>query len=198
MKNLSLALNIVLLLAVGFLMIKHFQGPGKSESTQANAVGPASDVNIVYINEDSLLNKYQYFMGKTKTLQDKERNASASLQQKGRAIEQEVRSIQAKMQQGLLAPNQIAREEQRIAQQQQQLVQEQERMSQELLMETQQLNQELQADVKEVLSKLKDENGYNYVLSYGSGSGVLMVNEALDITQKVVDLLNAKRPPSGQ
>lgn len=198
MKNLSLALNIILLLAVGFLFVKHFQGPKVAEPASTGAAEAASGFNIVYINEDSLLNKYEYFVEKTGALQQKERTASNSLQQKGRAIEQEVRSIQAKVQQGLLAPNQIAREEQRIGQQQQQLVQEQERMSQELLLETQQLNQELQADVKEVLTRLKDENGYDYVLSYGSGSGVLMVNEALDITNKVVELLNAKRPAAGQ
>jgi len=129
-----------------------------------------------------------------KILQEKERSASATLQQKGRAIEQEVRAIQAKMQQGLLAPNQISKEEQRIGLQQQQLVQEQERMSQELMGETQQLNQKLQEDVKEMLKQLRTENNYDYVLSYGSGSGVLMVNDALDITQSLVDLLNAKRP----
>jgi outer membrane protein len=71
-------------------------------------------------------------------------------------------------------------------------------MRQELLMETQQLNQKLQEDVKELLSQLRTENSYDYVLSYGSGSGVLMVNEALDITQKLVDLLNAKRPPGSK
>ena len=120
------------------------------------------------------------------------------MQQKGQAIESEVRAIQSRIQQGLLAPNQIAQEEQRIGRQQQQLVQEQERLSQELLMETQQLNQELQEDVKELLDRLQAENGYDYVLSYGSGSSVLMVNDALDITPKLVELLNAKRPPSGQ
>ena len=199
MKNLSLALNIILLLAVSFLMFQHFQGPKPAKvATAASTDDNTTEGTIVYINEDTLLNNYLYFLEKTKALQEKERSATATLQQKGRAIEQEVRSIQAKMQQGLLAPNQISAEEQRIARQQQQLVQEQERMSQELLLETQQLNQELQSDVKTLLSQLKDENGYDFVLSYGSGSGLLMVNEALDITPMVVERLNAKRPPVGQ
>lgn len=197
MKNLLLVLNGILLLAVAFLMVQHFSG--ETTAQPAKEVAPSTTgLNIVYINEDSLFEQYQYFVEKRGALQAEEQSASASLQQKGRALESEVRSIQSKIQQGLLAPNQIAREEQRIAQQQQQIVQEQERLSQDLMVKTQQLNRELQEDVKELLKQLKEENGYDFVLSYGSGSGLLMVNEELDITGKLVELLNAKRPPAGQ
>lgn len=193
MKNLSLALNLVLLLAVGFLLIQHFQKPKAVETASAAPAAKNGEIAIVYINEDTLLNNYLYFVGKRDELTERERKGSVSLQQKAQKLEQEVRSIQAKVQQGQLAPKQIAMEEQRIAQQQQQLAQERDQISQELLLETQKLNQELQADVKELLEELKMQNGYDYVLSYGSGSGVLMVNEKLDITEKLVDLLNAKR-----
>ena len=199
MKNLSLILNIILLLAVGFLMVQHFSGSkGNVESTLSVDGTPTGTSAIVYINEDSLLNNFQYFVKKRNGLAERERQASASLQSKGQALEQDVRAVQAKVQKGLLAPNQIAQEEQRIGRRQQELVQEQERISQELIQETQKLNVELQADVKELLETLKEENGYDFVLSYGQGSGVLMVNESLDITNLVLERLNAKRPATAQ
>ena len=189
MKNLSLILNAILLLAVIYLFYAHFSGP-KPVAAPAEAKTETAALNVVYVREDTLLNQFKDFHEKMETLNNKKQQADASLQSRGRALEKEVAGIQAKIQQGLLTPNQIATEEQRIAQKQQSLMQESDKIAQEIMSETQTLNNELQDKVKAVLEALRDEMGYDYILNYGPGTGVLMVNDSLDITSIVLERLN--------
>lgn len=149
--------------------------------------------SIVFIYADTILAKYDVFQEKGAELAQREQEETAKLQEKGRAIEQEVRAIQNKVQQGLLAPNQIAREEQRIGQQQQALMMEREQITQELMMESQKLNQELQVKLTKILEELQAERGYDFILSYGPGTAVLMVNDELDITEDVLARLNTSQ-----
>ena len=64
MKNISLIINAILILAVGALYYLHFKAPsveasGKVSTPNANFVPPSGQ--IVYINIDSLMSNYQYF-----------------------------------------------------------------------------------------------------------------------------------------
>jgi outer membrane protein len=169
------------------------QNPPQLGGEAAAGSNSAAAANIVFIYADSILAKYDVFQEKGAELAKREQEETAKLQQKGKAIEDEVRAIQSKVQQGLLAPNQIAREEQRIGQKQQELMIERERISQELMMESQKLNEELQEKLITILKDLQAEKGYDYILSYGPGTAVLMVNDELDITDEVLSRLNVKK-----
>ena len=189
MKNLSLILNIVLLLAVGVLYFLFFGNkPGTQKPAEA-AINGASP-NIVYINSDTLLFNYGYFRTRQEALAQKEESADADLQSRGRALEREIAQAQQKAQSGLLAPKDIQQMQQQLAVKQQQLMQDQERITQELLQETQELQMELQKKVKDLLVEIQAEKGYDYILNYGPGTGVLMVNEELDITRQLLERLN--------
>lgn len=163
----------------------------RQQADQSGAsAGETPAASIVFIYADSILAKYNVFQEKGTALAQREQEENAKLQQKGKALEDEVRAIQAKVQQGLLAPNQIAREEQRIGQKQQELMMEREKITQELMVESQKLNQELQEKLEKILKDLQTERGYDYILSYGPGTALLMVNDKLDITEDVLSRLN--------
>lgn len=196
MKNLSLILNAVLLLAVIYLFYAHFSGP-KSAGEPAQAAISEKPLSVVYVREDTLLSQFTDFRQKMDALNAKKEQADASLKSRGRALEKEVMGIQQKIQQGLLAPNQIAGEEQRIGQKQQALMQESDRMAQEIMEETQKLNNELQDKVKAVLETVRKEKSYDFILNYGPGTGVLMVNDSLDITSMVLEKLNQTKDNGG-
>ncbi len=197
MKNLSLILNAVLLLAVIYLFYAHFSGP-KGTAEPAQSVATEKPLSVVFVREDTLLSQFTDFRQKMDALNTKKEQADASLKSRGRALEKEVMGIQQKIQQGLLAPNQIAGEEQRIGQKQQALMQESERLGQEILEETQKLNNELQEKVKAVLEAVRTEKGYDFILNYGPGTGVLMVNDSLDITPLVLEKLNQVKEGGGE
>lgn len=193
MKNISLILNIVLLLAVGFLYVKVFSGAKTAQPAAAGTESGAEPLKVVYVNADTLLENYDYFKEQREALQKKETDADASLKAKGRAFENEMRQIQQKIQQGLLAPNDIQREEQRMAQKQQQLMAEQEQMQRTLLEESQKINEALQKELLDKLKSIKETEGYDFIFSYASGGQILVANDSLDITQRVVKELNTER-----
>lgn len=189
MKNLSLILNIVLLLAVAILYFLFFnQKPAAGETAGPASSGAAP--NIVYINSDTLLSNYGYFRTRQEALAQKEQTAEAGLQSRGRELEREIAQAQERAQSGLLAPKDIQQMQQQLGLKQQQLLQDQERITQELLLETQELQMELQKKVQDLLAEIQAEKGYDYILNYGPGTGVLMVNDSLDITRMVLEHLN--------
>lgn len=180
-------------IVAGSLFLNACQQNAPQTGAEGAATADKSTPSVVFIYADSILAKYDVFQEKGAELAKREQEETAKLQEKGRAIEQEVRAIQNKVQQGLLAPNQIAREEQRIGQKQQELMMEREQITQELMLESQKLNQELQAKLTKILEDLQTERGYDFILSYGPGTAVLMVNDDLDITDDVLARLNTQQ-----
>ncbi|MCB0570418.1 MAG: OmpH family outer membrane protein [Phaeodactylibacter sp.] len=189
--NISLVLNAILLLAVIYLFTKQpaAAGPDKEAEPAATTTdGP----KFVYIDADTLLEKYDYFRQQKEALEKREADATEKLAQRGRALESQYRQVQEKIQKGLLTPNQIAEEEQRLGRQQQVLMDEREKLSQELLGESQRVNTELQEKLKSILDGLRAEKGYAMILQFGQGSSLLNASEALDITEEVLTILNKK------
>jgi len=199
--NIALILSSILLVAVGYLIFaqsKSGKAPGKEAS--AAVYSSSGDLNIVFVNSDTLLEKYVFYQDKVNALDLKSKDAEAALQARGRALEREFLQAQQKVQQGLLAPNQVQKEEQRLMQKQQSLVAEQEKVGKQLLDERQKLLTELEKQVKNILEAVRKEKGYDYILNYGPGTGVLMVNDSLDITPLVLERLNQTAPatPEGK
>lgn len=195
MKNISLILNIVLLLAVGILYFKVFSAPKAASTKTETTVPTAADkpLKVVYINADTLLEKYDAFKMQREALQKKEKDADAALKAKGRALEQDFLATQKKVQAGTMAPSDVQKEEQRLMQKQQALQQEQDRVTKSLLEETKKVNDELQKALIDKLKAFKDREGYDFIFSYAAGGQILVTNDSLDITQKVLEELNAQK-----
>lgn len=196
MKQASLILNAVLLIAVTFLMVNHFKGPRASNvggSSNAAAIAASGGSRIAFVNADSLLEKYELFKEKKETLTKKEKDADASLKARGKALEKEFMQAQQKVQQGLMTPNEVQQLEQQLSQKQQRLMADQDRMTKDLMDETQKIQDDLQKTVKDILAAIRKDKGFDYILSYGPGTGVLMANDSLDITELVLEELNKKK-----
>ena len=144
----------------------------------------------MYINADTLLEKYDYFRREKEALQRREREADASLKARGRALENEAMELAKKAQGGGMTPKEMQEADQRLMAKQQKLMQEQEGIAKELMQSGEKLNERLQETLKSKLDALKDAHGYHYILSYGIGSPVLAVDSTLDITGEVLDQLN--------
>lgn len=193
--NISLVLNGILLIAVAYLLSQHLSSAGKkagaAEAAGADAPAPLS---IVYLNADTLVEQYASFRLQKEALDKRQVEAGQRLNQRGAALENEFRAVQQKIQQGLLAPSQIADEEQRLGKKQQELMAEQEKLSKELVAETQRIQLELENELRQSLDKMRELRGYDYILQYGQGSSVLLASDSLDITAEVLEILNQKKP----
>src|SRR5687768_5651257 len=85
MKNLSLILNIVLLVAVSVLFYLHFSSKGSSSSSSSQAA--VGDLSIAYILTDSIVKNYDFLKdnqvimeAKTKQMRSDYSNRAQSLQ----------------------------------------------------------------------------------------------------------------------
>ena len=185
-------LNVILLAAVVYLFADRFSssdkgGDAKTEPNEEASTGPLS---VAYVNIDTLLNNYTIFKSKQEELSAREQQEDGKLRSRGKALEREIMALQEKAQMGTMTPKDLQMEEQRLMAKQQSFMEDQERISRELLAETTRINDELQGKIVETIKDFKQENGYDIVLSYGSGSPVLAIDESLDITQLVLSRLN--------
>jgi outer membrane protein len=186
MKNLSLILNIVLLVAVGVLYYLHFSS-AKPQSTSSNPVN-AGDLQIAYINSDTVLKYYDYLKvsreqleGKTKKMDQEYRNRAQGLQNEFAAYQRNVNSMTL---------GQVRATEEDLGKKQQNLQMYQQSLQQQLMEEEAKLNKELYDRVTTFLNKYGKEKGLQVVLKYDPASDVLHVSPALDISQDVIKGLN--------
>jgi len=155
------------------------------DSTQAGAT------QIVYVNVDTLLEKYEYFKDIRTKLEEKAKKAQADLQSRSNAFQREVADYQQK------APTMSASDrqstEERLARKQDELARHNQNASTSFAQEEASENEKLYGRITDYLKKHAKENGFKFVLTYSAASpGVLYADESLEITDEVLTALNAE------
>jgi outer membrane protein len=195
MKNLSLILNGILILAVGALYYFHFSkgstGGQDSPSTEQTASGGTAS-GIVYVNIDTLLNNYGYFLELQDDFADRQAEMEAELNNRSRQYEASALDFQNKVQKGLVTRREAAELEQALMQEQQNLLQLRDQLQLELAEEEQVSNRRLINAIMEYLKDYNKDYNYQFVFSNSFGDNVLFADEGLDITRSVLEGLNAK------
>jgi outer membrane protein len=190
MKKLSIALFVVLSLAIIGLYFLHFTGNKKSNSSEAVTITPVG--GIAYINIDTVIFKFDMFKDRRTDLLSKQKSAEAELNSKGSQYEKGVRDYQDKVNKGLVTRATAAQIEQTLTQQQQELVTLRDKLQTNLMEEEQVMNRQILEYITTYLEANKSEYNYQFILGKSFGSVVLYSDSALDITQKVLDSINKK------
>ncbi len=188
MKNLSLALNAILLIAVAVLYYLQFSQSGSSDLEVESSTKSISDYSIVYINADSVLANYDYFKEAQSELEEKGKKLEAEYQNRAQGLQNEVNDYQRTI--SNLTIGQAKAIEESLVKKQQNLRLYQESLAQELMKEENKVNKELYAQVTAYLKEYSKENNVDLVVKYNQGSDVLFANDSLDITQAVITGLN--------
>lgn len=186
MKNLSLILNIVLFAAVAVLYYLHFSS-GKSSSTGTEISTP-KDINIAYINSDSVLKYYDYFKVNRDKLESKGKKLDQDLRNRAQSFQNDYEAYQRNV--SNLTIGQAKAVEEDLAKKQQNLQLYQQSLSQEMSAEEGKMTQELYKRVTDHLKRYGEENGLQIVFKYDPTSDVLFGGPGLDITKQIVDGLN--------
>lgn len=195
MKNISIVLNAVLLLAVGILYYLHFSA-AKSTTVKNKTAMSASTVAgprpaIAYVELDSLNEKITFIKTKRKELEAEQRaienewesgyrnleNQKNNFLKKGAAITQE----EAQQFQGVLI------------QQQQQIDGKKQALSQKLSEKSYKFLEGIQKQLKDFLGEYNKEKNYMYIFTTGTGLDYMVYKDsALNITNDVIEGMNAK------
>lgn len=171
--------------------------PVTATTTPSNAVEAVasglSSAKVVYVDLDSLQDKYAWFKETKVQFEQRERALSSSIENKAQDLQRQMAALNEKAQKGTTPPAQLQQEGQSLQRRQQELVGERDKKSKELLEESQKFNATLQKRVTTVLTQLQQQKGYDYVMSYSKAGGgtILYVNPKLDVTPEVLTLLNA-------
>jgi outer membrane protein len=193
MKNLSLVLNAVLIVAVGVLFYLHFSSAKNSDVRKPSAsnIQPmAPDGSIVYINIDSLLNSYAYFEDMQNDFANKQAELEAELNLRSRQYEASAIDAQNKVQKGLVTRREAAELEQQLMAEQQSLLQLRDELTRQLSEEEQVSNRRLINKIMEYLEEYNKQYNYQFIFSNSFGDNVLFANQQLDITESVLAGLN--------
>jgi outer membrane protein len=187
MKNFSLIVNIVLLVAVAILYVLYFSAHTTSVSAAASDTTNV-DLKIAYINSDSVLEYYDYLKvtkdqleAKTKKLDQEYRNRAMGLQNEITSYQRNVNSMTL---------GQVRAAEEDLGKKQQNLQLYQQSLQQQLMEEEAKLNKALYERVTAFVKDYGQEKGLQVVFKYDPSSDVLWGNKALDITQDVIKGLN--------
>lgn len=181
-------------LALAFVVTSCNQTPSQSNTTEKDSsnVVVASEKKvekIVFVNSDTLSEKYTYFKDIRERLESKAKKAQSDLQAKGQAFQREVADAEAKI--ATMSASERQATEERLARKQQELAQLNQNASASLAQDE---NTEVTAvynTISEYLKKYAEENGHQYVLTYSqSNPTVMYADPTLDITNIVVDALN--------
>lgn len=195
--NISLALNAVLLVAVGYLFYVQNKGAAATVAIPAETQAAAAQNGIVYINSDSLLKKFSYYQEVTKSFDGQRKNAENELNARAQQLQREAQSYQGRA--ASMTQEQLASAEQDLMIKQQNLMKRREEMAVKMSEDESKTTQELFKMITTYLEEMNKKTGYTYVLGYTSvGGGILYANNKLDITNAVVTGLNEKYPAKGK
>lgn len=190
MNKASSILNIALVVAVAILYYLHFKS---NDSDQPIIVPPKINVkasHLVYINTDSLMDKYEYVKDMRKSLEAQRTQAEGEFQAKYNALEKEANNLREIIEK--LSQEEAARQQQDIMMKEQKLNEFRESMQERLLKNEQEKNEEMLQSISSFLEKNYKNTGYNYILGFQRGGGILYAKDNLNITSEVITGLNAQ------
>lgn len=192
MKNLSLFINAILVVAVGYLFTQ-VQSLKKAElvkdSQPAKALPmPGGTVSLVYVNSDTLLEKYNYYQGIKKQLEKNQKQAETQIQNKAEQLQKEIEAYQQRG--ATMSESERMKEEERLGRKQEEAVNFRKQLLEKLSDEEESYQDSLHNKLISFLKEYNKTHNYKFILGYQKGSGILLADDSLDITSQVIEGIN--------
>lgn len=196
MKNLSLILNLVLIVAVAFLYYHVFNSKQSVDKASKGSGVPttgniANRAPIAYVELDSLNEKISYIRDKRHDLEGEQKVIETDWQNAMRDLERQKDNF-------LKRGSSITQEEAEkfqgdLYQQQQQIDARKQAATQRLSEKSYKFMDDIQKKLKEFLNEYNKEKNYMYILTAGTGLDYMVYRDSsLNITEDVVKGMNEK------
>jgi outer membrane protein len=199
MKKIKFILNGFMALAFGLMFAQCAGNNNAAPAAAATGAAGASNMKIAFVEIDSLLSKYHFCNDVNEEMLKKEENIRTTLNEKGKKLEKQAAEFQRKYENnGFVSPERAQQEYQRIQKQQQELQELQQKLTNELAAENQKNTLELRDSINAFLKVYNQEKGYDLIISNSGFDNLLYGNPAYNITNEVVEGLNARYNPSAK
>jgi outer membrane protein len=184
MKNLSLILNAVLLVAVGVLYFLFFS----NKKTAGSNVSAPSNLKIAYIKSDTVLKYYDYFKEQKTIFEAKNKRLDQDMQNRAQSLQNDINSYQRNV--SNLTIGQAKAVEEDLAKKQQNFRLYQQSVEQEVVNDQAKLQGDLYGRITAFLKKYAEGSDLQVVMKYDQSSDVLFGGPGIDISQDVIKGLN--------
>ena len=162
-----------------------------------DSISGTCNLKIAYVEIDTLLTKYDFWNDLNELMIKKEENIRATLNEKGRELENEDKEFQRKLENNAFATRERAEQENaRLIKKQQDLQELQNRLTNELATENQKNSLQLRDSINSFLKEYNKEKGYSFIFSNTGFDNLLYADQAYNITDEIVEGLNARYNPS--
>lgn len=199
MKSFSIALNSILIIAVGVLYYLHFSAPKKSVPEVKTAVpkAPISELEkapIAYVDLDSLNEKIAYIKEKRKELESEQKAIDNEYMNAARALNDKKNDFIRKHDNGKSITEEMATEFQtQLLQEQQTIEEKRQSATQKLTEKSYKFMDDIQKKLKNFLAQYNSNGTYKYILTTGTGLDYLVFKDSsLNITNDVISGMNEK------
>lgn len=198
MQKINTILLILLLLAVGYLLIDRFSNPSENADEAIEVVEEVSTEvadqrpgvgQIAFVDLDSLNAHFDFLKDKLDLMQSEQSRQQKSFERQAKKVEERYMSLQEDAYK--MTQDQLVAAETEMQQAQVQLQSSQERITKELIALETSIQKELNERIDAELEKFNEIHGYDYILAKSAGGGVLTTKDQFDVTQPILEALNA-------
>ena len=193
MKNTSLILSIISLVAVVVFGILSLTKGGKSADVQADGSAvetSASKGDIVYVNLDRILMEYDMANDLRSVVETKIQNIQAEVNRRAKKLENDVIDFQNKIDKGLLTRTNAEVQSQKLQQQELEFNNYAAQKEQEVQEEQVVMMNQLGDAIQTFITKYNEEKQYAMIITNSGGAPVITADKSLDITDAVLAGLN--------
>ncbi len=183
---------ILILMAVAIAVLYAIVLIDPDEKTQPPTTGTVattgSVIKMAYVNSDSLLENYSYYQALKEDLEKEHNRLSNQINQQARSLENEIQNYQETAME--LSSSQRQEKEEVLYKKQQDLLKKREQLLGELGEKEQDLQDQLHSDLTDYIKEYNHDKGYTIIFGYSRGGGILFADDALDITDDIIQGLN--------
>jgi outer membrane protein len=192
MRNIAMVPGLLALLLTGvlFYVVYHKPQPAPAVISADHSNQPAgNNLRMAYFNLDSLEAHYQYFKDVLDQVKGKESEMNAELSSMEKSYQKKIAEWQKKAPTMSQTEGQEAQQE--YAQMQQNYQIRKQTLQESLMKHNEDLKMDIRRKIEEYLKEYNKTKGYNYVISYDANSFIYLKDTANNITDDLVDGLNA-------
>lgn len=163
----------------------------KKASESATGAQTAKGVTIAFVDLDSLMAHYQYYLDCSQLLEKKSASINATLNNKGIALQKEMAEFQDKIQKKNITEEQAVKIQTSLQNKQAQIQTLQQNLTEEFQKEQAKYNEALHDSVDNFLKSYNKTAGYTFILAR-SNDNILLADPKCDITKDVIAGLNKR------
>ena len=196
MKNYLLISTIVLFLVVVVLavLVLFPQKTNKAKNADDIAINKEATLPIAYVDVDSLLLNYTMYKSLSEELLQQEEKSRVKITQQAVSLQKEMADFQQKVEnQAFLSAERAQSEQARLVKKQQDLQELDTRLTKELVNKQQEMNLQLKASIDSIIVEYNKDKNYHLIMSNTGNDNILYGNKTYNITNDILQLMNAEK-----